>query len=48
VGEEALWIEGNATPFKMYCDLYERRDEPVVIDEVDSLYADRNGVRLLK
>jgi hypothetical protein len=28
--------------------LWEHRDEPVVIDDVDSLYADKSAVRLLK
>src|SRR3954469_1205826 len=42
------WIEGNATPFGMYLKLYGHRDEVVVIDDVDALYADRSGVRLLK
>ena len=32
----------------MYCRLWEHRDEPVVIDDVDSLYASPAGVRLLK
>jgi hypothetical protein len=41
-------IEGNATPFGMYVKLYRHRDEFVVIDDVDALYADRSGVRLLK
>ena len=44
----ACWIEGNATPFGMYAKLYRHRDEFVVIDDVDALYADRSGVRLLK
>ncbi len=44
----ACWIEGNATPFGMYVKLYQHRDEFVVIDDVDALYADRSGVRLLK
>ena len=44
----ACWIEGNATPFGMYEKLYRHRDKFVVIDDVDSLYADRSGVRLLK
>jgi hypothetical protein len=44
----ACWIEGNATPFGMYAKLYEHRVEFVVIDDVDALYADRSGVRLLK
>ena len=32
----------------MYARLYQHRDEFVVIDDVDALYADRSGVRLLK
>ena len=45
---KACWIEGNATPFGMYAKLYRHRDQFVVIDDVDALYADRSGVRLLK
>ena len=45
---KACWIEGNATPFGMHAKLYRHRDEFVVIDDVDALYADRSGVRLLK
>jgi hypothetical protein len=45
---QACWIEGNATPFGMYVKLFRHRDEFVVIDDVDDLYADRSGVRLLK
>ena len=45
---KACWIEGNATPFGMYDKLYRHRDQFVVIDDVDALYADRSGVRLLK
>jgi hypothetical protein len=48
LGEQACWIEGNATPFGMYAKLYRHKDEFVVIDDVDALYADRSGVRLLK
>jgi hypothetical protein len=48
LGGEGCWIEGNATPFGMYLKLYEHRDEFVVIDDVDGLYSDRSGVRLLK
>lgn len=48
LGPRVCWIEGNATPFGMYCQLWEHRDEPVVIDDVDSLYAVPSGVRLLK
>jgi len=46
--DDAAWIEGNATAFGMYLQLYRNRDRFVVIDDVDSLYSDRNGVRLLK
>jgi hypothetical protein len=45
---QGCWIEGNATPFGMYVKLYAHRDEFVVIDDVDGLYSDRSGVRLLK
>ena len=48
LGKKTAWIEGNATPFGMYRKLYRHRDEFVVIDDVDSLYADKNGIRLLK
>jgi hypothetical protein len=46
--QQICWIEGNATPFGMYVKLYQHRDQFVVIDDVDELYADRRGVRLLK
>jgi hypothetical protein len=45
---QACWIEGNATPFGMYVRLFRHKDRFVVIDDVDALYADRSGVRLLK
>jgi hypothetical protein len=45
---KACWIEGNATPFGMYVKRHRHRDQFVVIDDVDALYADRSGVRLLK
>jgi hypothetical protein len=48
LGGQGCWIEGNATPFGMYAKLYKHRDAFVVIDDVDGLYADRSGVRLLK
>lgn len=46
--EDSCWIEGNATAFGIYQALYRHRDEFIVIDDVDSLYADKHGVRLLK
>jgi hypothetical protein len=48
LGNGTCWIEGNATPFGIYVKLYRYWDHFVVIDDVDSLYADRNGIRLLK
>lgn len=48
LGSDVCWIEGNATPFGMYEKLHRHRDQFVVIDDVDSLYADRGGLRLLK
>jgi hypothetical protein len=37
VGDLALWIEGSATAFGMYQELWKHRDRPVVIDDVDAL-----------
>jgi hypothetical protein len=48
LGGQGCWIEGNATPFGMYARLYRHRDEFIVIDDVDGLYGDRSGIRLLK
>ncbi|MDC0936275.1 hypothetical protein OAS39_08295 [Pirellulales bacterium] len=48
LGSDVCWIEGNATAFGMYLKLFQRMDELVVIDDVDSLHSNRNAVRLLK
>jgi hypothetical protein len=48
LGEPVCWIEGNATPFGIYEKLFRHRDQFVVLDDVDSIYADRAGIRLLK
>src|SRR5437868_4823961 len=48
LGQNVCWIEGNATPFGIHEKLYRHCDQFVVIDDVDSLYADRSGIRLLK
>jgi len=42
------WIGGQATAFGIFLEAYRHRHEPLVLDDVDALYADRNGVRLLK
>lgn len=48
LNDKASWIEGNATAFGMYFELYRNRNRLVVIDDVDSLYSDKNSIRLLK
>jgi hypothetical protein len=48
LGNQVCWIGGQATPFGIYLQAYEHRHEPIVLDDVDCLYADRLGIRLLK
>jgi hypothetical protein len=48
VGKKSLWVEGSASAFGIYQALYANRGRPVVLDDVDSLYTDRDCVRLLK
>jgi len=48
VMRDACWIEGNATAFGVYTAAWNHRDKVMVLDDVDSLYSDRNAVRLLK
>lgn len=48
VGADALWVEGSATAFGIYKALFENRGRHVILDDVDSLYTDRDCVRLLK
>ena len=48
LGGQVCWIGGQATPFGIYLKAYEHRHEPIVLDDVDGLYADRSGIRLLK
>lgn len=46
---EPLWIEGGAvSAFKLYQEVYMHLHQPVIMDDVDSVYSDRNLVRLLK
>jgi hypothetical protein len=42
------WIGGQATPLGIYLLAYQHRHQPMVLDDVDGLYADRTGIRLLK
>ena len=46
--EDACWIQGSASPFVIYCKLFQQLDQPVVIDDVDRLYRSKDGVNLLK
>lgn len=48
VGTNVCWIDGNASAFGIYCAAYQHRDQPLVLDDVDGLYKERQGVRLLK
>jgi hypothetical protein len=48
VQAQACWIDGNATPFGIYLNAFEHCHQPLTLDDIDGLYADRNGVRLLK
>ena len=45
---DVLYVEGHMQPFGLYRDLWEHRDQPVVLDDLDKLHADGNCVRLLK
>src|SRR5262249_39522 len=42
------WLSGQATPLGIYLQAYAYRHQPLVLDDVDGLYADRSGIRLLK
>jgi len=44
----ALYVEGHAQPFGLYQGLWRNRDSPVVLDDLDRLYANPDCVRILK
>jgi len=44
----ACWLEGNTSVFGLYCQLWRHRHQPVILDDLDGLYASRDGIRLLK
>jgi hypothetical protein len=48
VADRAAWIDGNATAFGVYCAAFMHQDQPIILDDVDALYRDANGIRLLK
>ncbi|MGD0461669.1 MAG: hypothetical protein ABSB74_04190 [Tepidisphaeraceae bacterium] len=45
---QVLYVEGHIQPYGLYRHLWEHRNLPVVLDDLDKLYADADCVRLLK
>src|SRR5262245_26016694 len=45
---DARVIEGGSTPYRLYIELYENRNHPIVLDDADKVFRDKNGVFLLK
>jgi hypothetical protein len=45
---QACWLEGNTSAFGLYCQLWHHQNRPIVLDDLDGLYANRDGIRLLK
>jgi hypothetical protein len=48
LSSQVCWIDGNASAFGIYLKAHEHRNQPMVLDDVDGLYRDRQGIRLLK
>jgi hypothetical protein len=48
LGQQVCWLSGQATPLGIYLQAYQHRHQPLVLDDIDGLYADRSGIRLLK
>ncbi|MBN2313675.1 MAG: hypothetical protein JXM79_07075 [Sedimentisphaerales bacterium] len=46
--DKALYIEGHAQPFGLYQELWRYRNRPIVLDDLDRLYANSDCVRILK
>jgi len=44
----ALYVEGHMQPFGLYRQLWDYRNCPIILDDLDRLYADPDCVRLLK
>ncbi|MEX2217053.1 MAG: hypothetical protein WD768_23275 [Phycisphaeraceae bacterium] len=43
-----LYLDNHATPFGLYEALYQHRDEPVILDDLDHIHRDPATLRLLK
>jgi hypothetical protein len=48
LGERAGWIEGIATAFAIYSLTYRYLDRPIVLDDIDAIYTNKQCVSLLK
>jgi Tfp pilus assembly ATPase PilU len=48
ISHRAEWITGHVTAFELYRELWRHRNRPIVLDDVDGLFADKSTVRLLK
>jgi hypothetical protein len=48
LGSKVGWINGSASAFGIYLLAFEYRNQPIVLDDIDGLYRDRHGIRLLK
>ena len=48
ISDEVCWISGYGMPFSIYMKLYRHRDQLVVLDDLDNLYAKQDGITLLK
>lgn len=46
--KNARIIQGGSTPYRLYQEIYESRDLPIVLDDADKVFRDNNGVFLLK
>ena len=46
--DNARIIQGGSTPYRFYQELYENRDQPIVLDDADKVFRDKQGVFLLK
>lgn len=46
--KDARVIEGGSTPYRLYLELHENRDLPIILDDADKVFRDRAGVFLLK
>ena len=48
VTSQACWLQSNSSPFGLYCQLWRNQNRTIVLDDIDGLYSNREGVRLLK